>query len=713
MKKVISFIFLLCYTTTIYCQQKIVVVDESKVLNIGKSTYLLEDETHQLSIQDILNPTHQAKFRLLDSEVFNRSATSTAFWFKIIVKNHTNKEIWLKAGDSFSTWLLDFYAPDSQGKYSKPILSGALRPQQVNALPSNFYCLPLTQGNDSTTKVYYFRIAGKTPKTHLFQIGTTIALSQALQWYDYSVAMFIGLIVAMFLYNAFLFYSVRYKIYLIYMGYLIWVVCAITFTNGYALIYKNWIWEYFLAWNGSGYLFITLFAMVYLRLPQIAPKLTRWIWLVTSVLSVIFPILNLSYLIHPIFLIDPYQIILLIYYLSLLTAGIVVWYKGHKNARFYILAWGFVILSTFLFVLTINGFLPYNIFTYNSMYIGFSLEALFFALALGDRLNTLKKQKEEAQAHNLTLVQEQNEQLEQKVKTRTLALQKSQDEILTQNEELRQTQEELEAQRDFLDHQNSQLNIQNKKVHSSIKAAQSIQQAVLPPQKKLNDLLQNYFVINRPKDVVSGDFYWLNEINQEIILAVADCTGHGVPGAFMTLIGSSLLDKIIYQDQVTNPSHILDQLHQELNIKLQDDDAMRSNGMDIVILNLKKTPQSTSIEFSGAKNSLFFIDTANFELREIKGTKKSIGGIQNEDKKFELHTLTLSPNSLIYLGSDGLMDQNDVKRKKFSKTRLKNTLQENAHLPLATQKTALEQVIDEYMQATEQRDDMLWFGIQV
>jgi hypothetical protein len=232
-------------------------------------------------------------------------------------------------------------------------------------------------------------------------------------------------------------------------------------------------------------------------------------------------------------------------------------------------------------------------------------------------------------------------------------LQEKHQEIVTQNEELHQQQEEIIAQRDYIEQKNLELETNNQKiqanenvlkkalvklkdseeeikrqnqalaernrlVNSSLNAAKTIQNAILPYQEKLNDLLQDYFIIYHPKDVVSGDFYWLNKVNQSTILIVADCTGHGVPGAFMTLIGNTLLDKIIRVWQILSPAEILSRLHEEVRIVLRQAETGNNNGMDMAVINLEPlTKTQFKITYCGAKLPIYYISPGMPHIEQL------------------------------------------------------------------------------------------------
>ncbi|OJJ23538.1 hypothetical protein BKI52_04015 [marine bacterium AO1-C] len=298
--------------------------------------------------------------------------------------------------------------------------------------------------------------------------------------------------------------------------------------------------------------------------------------------------------------------------------------------------------------------------------------------------------------------------LERTVQTRT-------EEIRAQNEELKQNQDEILAQRNYIEDQNKHLVHTNTLVQQSIKSALTIQEALLPFHSRISQFLRDYFVIYLPKDIVSGDFYWIEKIENKIFVIAADCTGHGVPGAFMSLIGHNLFDKIILQQGYHDPAIILDQLHQQVAKALKQPDINNISGMDTSIIVLEPLQEGTTqITFAGARRPLYYVSSEDIQnLQLIKGTRRSIGGIQNTKVAFENHVLTLPQNSILFMGSDGLTDQNNKERKKFGVKRLEKILQHNAHLPLDQQQAAIEKALENHMLGTTQRDDILWMGIRI
>ena len=649
----------------------------------------------------------------MPSDVFKYAAPSFTLWFKFTIRNTTSEDIWIKIGDS-NIWQAEVYVPNKAGKYQFTTKLGVSNPTQNKRFSSNYQCALITHHNDSTAKTCYLKVSGKLIKVYAFQVGTTYALSQDLNTYHYAFAGFVGLVLAVFAYNFFLWFSSRDKIYGYYLLYLLSILVVIPYHNGYPWIYHPYLFKNINLWTPIANFFIALFAVQYLKLRAINSWLFYGIWGLTFILVVLFPVL--SFTPSPINLLIEYlqRIFILLFHSSLLFCGIYAWRKGNNSARFYVFGWCSVITSILIILLATSEVLPFNTFTRHSLYLGFGIEIILFSMALSDRLKRLRRENDQVQAKNLALIQEHSESLEVKVKEKTKELQDAYEEIQASNEELRQTQEDLADQKNILEHQNQELSQYKMRIGQSFNAAKLIQKAVLPTRRIMNEYFKDYFIIYTPKDIVSGDFYWAYQNNEkQLILVVADCTGHGVPGAFMTLIGNTLLNKIIKVDQLNDPAQILTRLHTEVQLALRQQETQNDNGMDAIVLVLKHHKDEVRIAFEGAKNDLLYIDQSQQTLKELKGTRKSIGGEQSNDIHFETKHLSLKQSSIVYMGSDGLADQNNFKRKKLGKKQIKQLLLANAHLPMNTQKQTLLQALQAHMKGTEQRDDILWMGIKL
>jgi serine phosphatase RsbU (regulator of sigma subunit) len=261
---------------------------------------------------------------------------------------------------------------------------------------------------------------------------------------------------------------------------------------------------------------------------------------------------------------------------------------------------------------------------------------------------------------------------------------------------------------------------QNQHIIDSIKYAKRIQEAILDPVETITKQLGNAFIFYHAKDIVSGDFYWYGEVESDDtpdkvykVIIAADCTGHGVPGAFMTVMGNDFLNDIVIGQQIINPAMILYRLDEKVTTTLQKqgrENSRTNDGMDISVLVIDEKEQKA--KFAAAKHPLYVV--RNGEITEIKGSKFPIGSSQyNMPKKFEVQSYDLQKNDLFYLCSDGYQDQFGENNKgKFMKRRFRELLLIISHLPLQEQQDILQKTILEWKGKAAQTDDWLVMGIK-
>ncbi len=257
----------------------------------------------------------------------------------------------------------------------------------------------------------------------------------------------------------------------------------------------------------------------------------------------------------------------------------------------------------------------------------------------------------------------------------------------------------------------------NEDITSSIRYAKTIQQAILvSPDTLPKNIIKDYFVLYRPKDIVSGDYYWFAQLHKySLMMATVDCTGHGVPGAFMSMIGNTLLNEIVKEKGTDDPARVLEYLHYSVRQALHQDEGVNDDGMDVCICRIDKSNEAIKIAFAGAKRPLFYYKSEKSTLCEIKGTIKSIGGAyrKREAKHFVTEYINLEENDVIYLTSDGLIDQNNPELRKFGSITFKKKLAEIGHLALGTQRLMLEEALDQHQGGAEQRDDITIIGVKI
>jgi ligand-binding sensor domain-containing protein/serine phosphatase RsbU (regulator of sigma subunit) len=261
---------------------------------------------------------------------------------------------------------------------------------------------------------------------------------------------------------------------------------------------------------------------------------------------------------------------------------------------------------------------------------------------------------------------------------------------------------------------NQNLSIALHDIKDSINYAERIQRAMLPVQEIIHQYLPHSFVFLRPRDVVSGDFYWFNHKEGVDFLVAADCTGHGVPGAFMSMVGSSLLNEIVLTKGVKDPSVVLSQLNTGVQYALRQRENNTRDGMDMAFCAIDYAKKT--VHYSGANRSLWIIRNQQGEsvLEEIKPTKCAIGGFTNEDQHFVSHTIQLNAGDSIYLHSDGFADQfGGPDGKKLMTKRFKEILISIQEVPMKIQGNFLSDSIDKWMATGyEQVDDMLVIGVK-
>ncbi|MFN3343349.1 MAG: tetratricopeptide repeat protein [Flavobacteriales bacterium] len=271
----------------------------------------------------------------------------------------------------------------------------------------------------------------------------------------------------------------------------------------------------------------------------------------------------------------------------------------------------------------------------------------------------------------------------------------------------------LASQKKIIEIKILELNEKNKNITDSITYASRIQQAILPPPEMLKKQFADAFVLFRPKDIVSGDFYWFDSVGNEVLFAVADCTGHGVPGAFMSIAGINLLTEMVNLNGLREPSVILDESNRALAKMLHQDHRIETvrDGMDIAFCALNM--ENKQLKFAGAFNPLWVI--RNGEIIEYRGDKFPVGAyMDSTEVYFRQHQLQLQKDDSIYLFTDGFSDQFGGERgKKMKESNFRKILLSIAHLPMHEQNQRLEHEFEIWKGDHEQIDDVCVIGVRV
>lgn len=263
--------------------------------------------------------------------------------------------------------------------------------------------------------------------------------------------------------------------------------------------------------------------------------------------------------------------------------------------------------------------------------------------------------------------------------------------------------------------QRSRLEKQNREIRSSIRYGHTIQTAMLIDLSEINKIAGSHFVIWRPKDIVSGDFYWASVLSEtRMFFAIVDCTGHGVPGAFMSMIGMRMLNEIVNKMRIDSPAQILETLNNLLREALRQEQTDNNDGMDLAICRIDRFGDDIDLVFSGAKRPLYIGRNNKSDIEMLKPDRKSIGGYQPAKRYIEFtdQKVKLQKGDNIYMFSDGIVDQNNPSRKKFGRARLESILSSCMDESVEVQKDIIETKLDEFIKTEAQRDDITFAGLK-
>jgi two-component system, sensor histidine kinase LadS len=502
---------------------------------------------------------------------------------------------------------------------------------------------------------------------------------------------YFGLILFVLFFNLFIYFIIREKSSLYYVYYNLFLFLLQLSLGGFAF-------QYF--WPGSPYfaniatpLFATLsvfalirFSQYFLEIQHHYPRVNRYFQFASYVL------LANSFLCmipHPncfhisVLIVNGLALVL---NFAIIPTAIGVIRKGFKPARIFLAAFLLLVLAVFGFLATNMGLIQSAFFADYGLLIGSAAEVILLSLAIVVRFKSFKDDALQS-LQDLTVFQaEQNTVLEQKVEERTAEIQQQKEEIL-----------------------------------SSIRYAERIQKNVLPSANDLNALFPNHYIVYCPKDIVSGDFYWAGSVqrmrsdapsNPLRLFATADCTGHGVPGAMVSVLGCNLLRETVLQFPNSTPDQMLHHLEDRLLMAISGTEHEHAgDGMDIALWTYDKI--AMQLQFAGANINLRI--HRNHEWIEFRATRRPIGVRKSDDHaRFELHTIPVQSGDLIFTWTDGMPDMmGGEKGKKLKTSGVIAQLIQVVHLPLLQQRAALQTFITNWQLGTEQIDDITLTCVQI
>jgi hypothetical protein len=740
MKKTYLLFAIFClFLTNLHAQKVIVLNPEQDYFPIGydKALYL-EDAEHTLTFEQIRQMPDN-KFSVPTTEYTSFGVTKSAYWVKFKMANQQKAKFYIRINHPILD-TAELYVLKGQDLVMKKEILAKKYEIQV---PNSPFLLPYYEQDTLTC---YVKMFANAPLTVAMYLVSEDKLSQVVFFQSFIDVLFFGAVLVMLFYNLFIGITTWNRTYFYYVAYSFAVGITVFFLKGYPVVfmgkYHFLINDYFGIIASLGPIFLGFFATNFLQLDSQYHRGKQLLTISTAlhliaILVFVLGFINLNVVLYQIF--NVYTNFCILFIGSYLYIS-----KKYKPAKLFLIAFSAYLLLATAVNLTFATLIPLSLWILSLLHIGTAIELVLFSIALGDKINSYRKEALKAQADNLALVKEQNMVLEQKVTERTLALNET-------NEELNITLQTVEKQRD--------------NIISSINYALRIQNAIIPKEQEIQKYFPESFVLFRPKDIVSGDFYWFadkivmqegTEISKKIIV-VADCTGHGVSGAFMTMIGNNILNQIVHNQEITQPNEILNQMTPLLEKTLLHSEGKVKDGMDISIVaitpppappllggeigdieDVKNSPPrrggaggGVTIEYAGAMNPLYYIE--NQEFKEIKADKVPIGGKQKEGFSYQLFQLSVNSNQLsvnsekklitdncslitIYLCTDGFQDQfGGAEKRKFMVGKFKKLLFEISEKPMLEQKQILETRLEEWKKAGNetQTDDICVLGIRI
>ncbi len=753
--------------------------NKSDETNVTNYLTIYEDKSGSLSIDNIKSKNNEFtaynKSQKLNKESF--------YWGRINIKKISKISIpkiitigKKRHSDISSMYLFNENILLKESKSGHFVKSNEKEVKQE--LGSKFF-INLKANNNYTLYFRIKNISGFRPNFYITIQNQSIFYTKLSQR-NITYGLILGILSIMFLYNILIFFFNRQYIYIFYSLYVFGLILNIIAERGLLIeffIHQNPILNPFIFILSTGvalssYLqFIRLFLdtkKLYLKWDKLFVLLIITYVLVTIALLIILSIQ------FNVFIAINASNILNFFVLIIATIFMVYLFPKRNYINLFFIS-GTVLLTTGTILQLVLLLNKINIGINPQLFlnIGAIGQIILFSLGLSYKMklveidrNNLNVKLIKQLKHNEELNKKVNIELENKVKERTTEIQLQKDKIssyaenlkeknvllIENNEEIKQHREEIQVTVESLMDANEEISKQkiileqtNKDITDSISSAKRIQTAMLPSIGIIKKYFNDYMILYMPRDIVSGDFYWTRKINDLVILAVADCTGHGVPGAFLSMLGISFLNDIVSKSKIIEANLILESLRKMVKTSLNQEGSKVkvSEGMDIslCIINTK----TNKLYYSGANNPIYIIKENNSVtqkefsilktdskmkifnsecenqiieskqncLLEIKPTRNPIG-MYVKEKPFEAHEVQLNSGDKLYMFSDGYVDQiSDTKKGKFNSKRLKQLLLTINSKNMSSQKAILSSEFDNWRSSIKQIDDILIIGVKI
>ncbi len=736
MKKTVVLILLMFISFGLFAQNQNMLpiqAQQERVYIEKKDIEILKDSTNRLTFEEI----RSAGFTMFSSysDQTEEFSNGSNYWLKFQIQNSSDKN---------GEWALEFQDIPfvdifiiSKDRQTEVIKTGNMVRVSEKQIRSSKYESIIVNLRANETKTIYAKIRFQfdTQIADFISISNTKSFIENASFDNLIQGIFHGLLWMMLLYNLFLFLSTGDKSYLYYIIYVFSFSVLMLFALNY---FKNYFFydlprinRYIGTFVFAPFIFYYALMREFLDSRNKYPRLDKSLKIIILINAMFtFFIFLVQFIYISSFALFGMQFILL-NAITLLVYTVVIFKLGDKVSRIF--AFGTLVLILFISAAVVGEFLGGDTEELMALFqLGIVGEVFIFSVGLSYKYKLSEKEKQNAQESLIAQLKENqqlqtkvNRELEQKVRERT-------EEISEQKEEIQES---------------------HQRTRDSINYASRIQQALLPSKKMFSENLAQYFILYKPKDIVSGDFYYFKKTSFEdeasdlIIIAAADCTGHGVPGAFVSMLGVAFLNEIIGKKEINSAAWVLEELRKHVKTAL-DQTGIQSeskDGMDIALCIIDT--RTKILQFAGAYNPLCLVlnernanerieelqkkpnikihsnvssqsntqspKTQNKKLVEIKATRNPIG-IHLKEKPFANTEIQLQPNDKIYMFSDGYADQfGGENRKQFLPSKFKQLLLKIADKPHTEQKQILDTTIENWKNGREQNDDIIVLGFEL
>jgi serine phosphatase RsbU (regulator of sigma subunit) len=611
--------------------------------NITAYVQVFADTTNQMSISEIASL--QNEFATYAKDEFNFNRIKTNYWLRIAIQGdstRTNDEYFLQISYPLVDEI-DFYYALNDGQWHR-LQAGDMRPFNIRLIEHRTALFPVRIS--PATQTCYIRLYSETTTNTRLNLIEKSAFYEILQKEELGYGVFFGVLLLIVFNNLLYFFYIKDWGYLWYISFVLANLVFQASLSGHVFQYfltdaAGWQNKWVAVFTTSGVLMGVAFAFVFLDIRRYSVRTFR----ITVVAMLFQCLMLLASILAPYYVIMPaIKALSLLSVIFLIVVAFMVWRKGNQAARFYLAAYCFYLIFAAAFILKTSNILPENFVTVHGFEIAILLESITLSIALADKTrlerNRIEQEKKEAQLEALRIQQEANATLEQRVWKRT--------------KELNDTVDELNQTLQVVNAQKTEIEDKNRDITASLNYAKRIQEASLTSLAQMRQYLPDSFVLFKPRDIVGGDFYCVEQIENCTIIIVADCTGHGVPGGFMSMLGINMFRQMVVARRLTDPAAILQAMNEGIMRALRQDETHNRDGMDAGICVINH--QERTLLFAGARMPLYLL--RNSGLITVKASRISLGGMQtSSDQSFFTHTFALDEPTQILLCSDGLQDQ--------------------------------------------------------